>query len=219
MQDVRVFFEKTGMTKYISHLDLMRCMTRAIKRAAIPAWYTEGFNPHLFITFALPLTLGVESLCESMDIRLTEEMGFEEVKNRLNVNLPDGIRITNVAVPVYKANDIAFAEYKITFHTRKNEKIKNEIEEKLLGDELLAEKMGKQGKRKVLKTINLKEFVNSYSVISLNDKTVLTAVLTAGSKNNINPNLFVDALKLGDDVDFCEILKQKMMTEDLKSFE
>lgn len=145
----------------------MRCMTRAIKRAAIPAWYTEGFNPHLFITFALPLTLGVESLCESMDIRLTEEMGFEEVKNRLNVNLPDGIRITNVAVPVYKANDIAFAEYKITFHTRKNEKIKNEIEEKLLGDELLAEKMGKQGKRKVLKTINLKEFVNSYSVISL----------------------------------------------------
>ena len=111
--NVRVFFEKTGMTKYISHLDLMRCMTRAIKRAAIPAWYTEGFNPHLFITFALPLTLGVESLCESMDIRLTEEMGFEEVKNRLNVNLPDGIRITNVAAPVYKANDIAFAEYKI----------------------------------------------------------------------------------------------------------
>ena len=77
----------------------------------------------------------------------------------------------------------------------------------------------KDGKTKVLKTINLKEFVNSYSVISLNDKTVLTAVLTAGSKNNINPNLFVDALKLGDDVDFCEILKQKMMTEDLKSFE
>ena len=89
----------------------------------------------------------------------------------------------------------------------------------LFRSELLAEKMGKQGKRKVLKTINLKEFVNSYSVISLNDKTVLTAVLTAGSKNNINPNLFVDALKLGDDVGFCEILKQKMMTEDLKSFE
>ena len=114
MQNVRVFFEKTGMTKYISHLDLMRCMTRAIKRAAIPAWYTEGFNPHLFITFALPLTLGVESLCESMDIRLTEEMGFEEVKNRLNVNLPDGIRITNVAVPVYKANDIALQNIKLS---------------------------------------------------------------------------------------------------------
>lgn len=154
------------MTKYISHLDLMRCMTRAIKRAAIPAWYTEGFNPHLFITFALPLTLGVESLCESMDIRLTEEMGFEEVKNRLNVNLPDGIRITNVAVPVYKANDIALPNIKLR-STQEKRKDKNEIEEKLLGDELLAEKMGKQGKRKVLKTINLKEFVNSYSVISL----------------------------------------------------
>ena len=71
----------------------------------------------------------------------------------------------------------------------------------------------------MLKTINLKEFVNSYSVISLNDKTVLTVVLTAGSKNNINPNLFVDALKLGDDVDFCEILNEKMMTENLKSLE
>ena len=203
MQNVRAFFEKTGMTKYISHLDLMRCMTRAIKRAAIPVWYTEGFNPHLFITFALPLTLGVESLCESMDIRLIEEMSFEEVKDR----------------PIYKANDIAFAEYKITFYTRKNEKIKNEIEDKLSCDELLAEKMGKQGKRKILKTINLKEFVNSYNVISLNDKAVLTVVLTAGSKNNINPNLFVDALKLGDDVDFCDILKQKMMTADFKDFE
>ncbi len=219
MQNVRAFFEKTGMTKYISHLDLMRCMTRAIKRAAIPVWYTEGFNPHLFITFALPLTLGVESLCESMDIRLIEEMSFEEVKDRLNENLPDGIHITKVAEPIYKANDIAFAEYKITFYTRKNEKIKNEIEDKLSCDELLAEKMGKQGKRKILKTINLKEFVNSYNVISLNDKAVLTVVLTAGSKNNINPNLFVDALKRGDDVDFCDILKQKMMTADFKDFE
>lgn len=52
----------------------------------------------------------------------------------------------------------------------------------------------------------VRQFIQRYF---FNDKTVLTAVLTAGSKNNINPNLFVDALKLGDDVDFCEILKQK----------
>ena len=74
MREVRLRFSKTGRLKYISHLDINRAMSRAFKRAEIPLWYTEGFNPHPYMSFSLPLSLGVESLCESVDIRLIDSI-------------------------------------------------------------------------------------------------------------------------------------------------
>ena len=61
MQNIRIFFEKRGRVKYISHLDLMRAMSRAVRRAALPIWYTEGFNPKPYLSFPLPLPLGQEA--------------------------------------------------------------------------------------------------------------------------------------------------------------
>ena len=74
LKNVRILFSKMGRAKYVSHLDLVRTMTRAVRRADIPLWYTEGFNRHPYLTFAAPLSLGYEGLRESMDIRLEEEM-------------------------------------------------------------------------------------------------------------------------------------------------
>ena len=68
-KEARVFYTKTGRAKYISHLDVTRCFQRALQRAGLSVWYTEGFNPHSYLTFTLPLSLGYESLCESMDKR------------------------------------------------------------------------------------------------------------------------------------------------------
>lgn len=96
MEQIRVRYQKTGRAKYISHLDLMRGMGRALTRAGIPAWYTQGFHPHVYMTFALPLALGYESLCEAMDLRLTEPMAEAEVKRRLGETLPEGLVITEV---------------------------------------------------------------------------------------------------------------------------
>ena len=92
MKTVRVFFAKEGRLKYISHLDVTRCLARVFKRSRLPIWYTQGFNPHAYLTFALPLPLGVESCCESFDFRLTEEVSCEEVTDRLNAVLPDDLR-------------------------------------------------------------------------------------------------------------------------------
>ena len=74
MQNVRIWFSKTGVVKYISHLDLTRCMARALKLSGLPVWYTQGFNPRIYMTFAMPLSLGVSGLRECVDIRLTEEL-------------------------------------------------------------------------------------------------------------------------------------------------
>ena len=62
MTTIRVWFTKTGEASYISLLDLQRVMQRALKRSGLPVWYTLGFNPHIYMTFAAPLSLGQESL-------------------------------------------------------------------------------------------------------------------------------------------------------------
>ena len=88
MYDVRIFFSKTGRARYISHLDLNRCMQRALKRSGLPVVYTQGFNPHIRNTFALPLSLGYEGETETMDFRLEPELPLEEVARRLRESLP-----------------------------------------------------------------------------------------------------------------------------------
>jgi radical SAM-linked protein len=110
---VRVFFSKIGVAKYISHLDLYRAFSRAVKRSGLPVWITEGFNPHIYMTFALPLALGIESREESVDLRLTREISFSQVADRLNAVMPAGLEVNRAAAPIRKAADIKRAGYEV----------------------------------------------------------------------------------------------------------
>ena len=114
--DIRVFYKKRGRIKYISHLDMNRCMQRALVRTGLPCWHTEGFNPHLYLTFALPLSLGYESDCEIMDFRLTEEIDLGEVQNRLNAVLPEGLEVYRVALKGEKFDKIVSADYTVELY-------------------------------------------------------------------------------------------------------
>ena len=221
MRDVRIFFEKKDMAKYISHLDLMRCFSRAVKRAGIDIWYTEGFNPHPFMTFSLPLSLGTESFCESVDIRTNDEMPFDEIKERFQSTLPDGIRVTKVAAPVHKANEICFSEFEILFYTEKSEPVLSSLKEKTEADEINVEKKGKQGRKKVFRQVNIKENIHSIDFSENENGVLLKVVLTAGVKNNINPSLLIDAITadVKDEIKGIDIKKTKMMLEDMTEFE
>ena len=99
MQTVRVVFSKTGRARFISHLDLMRTMTRVMRRAEIPLWYTEGFNRHPYLTFAAPLPLGQEGLHETMDLRLEEDMSMPELVERLSAAMPAGMGAVSQSCP------------------------------------------------------------------------------------------------------------------------
>ena len=70
----RLLFSKTGRAKYISHLDLMRTFQRAFARAHIQIKHTEGFNPHPFVSIALPLSVGYSSQCEILEFGLMGDM-------------------------------------------------------------------------------------------------------------------------------------------------
>lgn len=91
----RILFKKEGRAKFISHLDLMRTMQRAFIRAGVRIRHTEGFNPHPYMNFALPLSLGVESECELMDFELSEPVDLSELPARLNAVMPEGIEVVS----------------------------------------------------------------------------------------------------------------------------
>lgn len=69
--NIRVRFRKYGVLKFIGHLDVMRYFQKAIRRADIDICYSEGYSPHMIMSFASPLGLGLESDGEYMDTGLT----------------------------------------------------------------------------------------------------------------------------------------------------
>lgn len=218
--DIRIFFTKTGMAKYISHLDLMRCMSRAFKRAQIPLWFTEGFNPHLFMTFARPLSLGQESLCEVVDVRLVGEMTFKEIQNRMNAALPRDITVVCVAKPVYKPSEIAVAEYKIKLFSDSPDALCEYIQSGFEASQITVLKKAKQGRKKIEKEIDIKPNVLNFEIAPQETHVLLNVTLTAGDQNNINPTLLLSALTNGfpSEIENTEILKTKILLENGEQF-
>ena len=83
-----VVFEKTERLRHVGHLDLMRAMQRALRRSGVPIAFSKGFNPHLLLTFATPLSVGMSGLREVMEVPLSEEITEEAFKEKLRAALP-----------------------------------------------------------------------------------------------------------------------------------
>ena len=99
MQRLRIKFSRGEEVKFISHLDLMRCWERAMRRAQVPLAYSEGFTPHPRISLAVPLALGVTSEAELMDINHTRWISPPWFTGGVSQQLPPSIKILG-AVPV-----------------------------------------------------------------------------------------------------------------------
>lgn len=202
MREVRLLFSKTDRCKYISHLDINRCMSRALTRAQIPLWYTEGFNPHPYMSFSLPLPLGVESMCESLEIRIVGDISNEDIKKKLNAVLPTGIRIVDVYDDFRDCSEIAFSDYVFKYDFKNNEEAAEKIKKVLSQDSIMALKRGKQGRRKVFKEVDIKPLIDKYSVSVRDDSTVINARLAAGQQSNLSPELFSQTLLKLSDLEF-----------------
>lgn len=186
-KEVRASFTKTDRAIYISHLDLLRTMQRALKRAHIPAWYSEGFNPRIYLSFPLALSVGIVGRHEFMDFYITEDISFEEIRDRLNAVLPEGLHIIGVSTPVKEAKEIFGAEYKIVLHGKD---IASHFEEFVSSERI---EVKKHSKKKGDILLDIKPYTE---ILSQNgDDSELTAEirLPAGNELNINPSLFLDA--------------------------
>ncbi len=220
MREVRLRFSKTDRLKYISHLDINRAMARALKRAEIPLWYTEGFNPHPYMSFSLPLSLGVESLCESVDLRIVGDITNEDIKSRLNSVLPDGLKIVDVYDNFRDNSEIVYSDYVYKFEFKDNEAAYEKIKTVLESDEILALKKGKQGRKRVMKETNIKSFIDKYSISIRGDVIILNIRLLAGPEKNLNPSLLFDTIIRLIDTDFewKSISRISLLDKDYKEF-
>jgi len=91
-------FAKTGAARYISHLDLQRAFSRTIRRSGLPVKLSEGFNPHYVVSFASALALGMESVCECVEMVLAKDMEPGEFLRSIAKALPPGLEARRAAV-------------------------------------------------------------------------------------------------------------------------
>ncbi len=96
MPRYRIQYSKRGPAIHISHLDLVRTLERAFRRAGLPIAYSEGFNPHPRFSFAAPLPVGVEGLAEVLDVEMRESIEHRNLTERLNGALPPGLAVLDV---------------------------------------------------------------------------------------------------------------------------
>ncbi len=191
---VRLKFKKVGSLQYISHLDLQRTFYRVIERACLPVWYTKGFNPHAKLVFSTPLSVGAQSVCEYLDIRIDRSMVCEEIKNRLNRELTDELCITDAYIPKTDFSDIAWASYDIEIYTTAaDSRLADKARELLTVSPLCMTKKTKSGE----KEIDIIPLIKSVDV-SFDEKDgvlKLSCVLSASSSEYLNPEMLITAMK------------------------
>ncbi len=188
-QTVRIVFSKTGRARYISHLDLNRTMQRAVRRAALPIWYTEGFNKHPYLTFAAPLSLGYEGERETMDLRLADAMPMEELVHRLDAVMPEGLHILSAGPAIHKAGEVAAAVYRITVPCTVEA-----IHALLAQPEVSAQK---RTKKKEWVTVDLRPVLDAAdsAVSTCEEGACWELTLPCNSTLSVNPSLVMAALR------------------------
>ena len=199
MQKLRIKFSKEGGARYISHLDLMRTMERALRRANLQLAFSEGFNPHPKISFASALSLGVESEAEYLDVDLEKPTSTTDLKDRLNGCLPGGIRVSEVEEVKDKAGAamslVEGAAYQISGRTTQEwsrDKWIEVLEGLLSQKEIQIQREGKKGLREVdiaplLLGLELRELAGSYFSLSL--------LVRSGSRGNVRAEEMLQALE------------------------
>lgn len=184
---IRITFKKTGVMRYISHLDLQRAFTRALVRSGLDITYSEGFNPHPKIAFAIPLSMYQESICEVVDFGVNAEVPTSEVVSALSRALPRGIEITGCFYPTNKISDVVSADYDITLHTERSaDEIAN-----LMQGRLVTIKSGKKGDVEV----DVTDKIFGFECLDIDGDGVLLKVRVSAAPDAVlNPALICKAI-------------------------
>ncbi len=190
----RALFEKTGNAVYISHLDLMRLFQRAFKRAGLPLTHTQGYNPRPSVSIALPLSVGVESNCELLDFDLEVDfISCDEIKERLNVALVDGVRVLSVYNDGGKIKDLALLDCALFLEY--DDGIPTDGEEKLNAlfsrPSLMVEKRNRNG----VTEQNIVTMIRSLSVTRESDHTLRIDARICCQNPTLNPMQMVCAIE------------------------
>lgn len=190
---LRVTFKKEEGIRYTGHLDVLRLFVRGMRRAEIPLKYSEGFNPHAVMAFALPLGVGVTSGCELMDVALLDRaLPPEAFVSQVNRCMqPGSITVLHAAYTDEKMPEIVRAEYVIRLENGGGID-RAELQRALARAELLVDKKSKRQ----IRQINLMEHLFEKEIIYCEgNKLTLRVVVSAGNTFNVKPQLVVQGLQ------------------------
>ncbi len=218
MIKLRARFKKSDRAKYISHLDLYRLMQRAFKRAHIDVWYTEGYNPHLYIMFPLPLSLGSEGECEIMDFNIIDEnLSTDYVKEKMNAALPEGIKITDLYVPVMKHTEIASSLYDVFIISDDGKFTAESFREFISQEQITVQKKTKQNK---IKETDIKPLIEALTVEDTDTGIFVKLKMPSGSNNNFNPSLLLGEYYkfIDSEPEFVKINRKNIITMNGEEF-
>ena len=193
-------FTKESHIKFISHLDVLRTIQKNIRRAHLPIEYSQGFNPHMATSIAQPLSVGVYSSGEYMDIVLTKEVDEQEIIESLNKTATTGIKyISALAIPYVVGEKkvpqsmalIDGARYTIKIKYNDLSKLNDELEALLKKESWDTIKRTKKGEKEV----NIKAFVHEFNFDIKDEYLILNVLISTGSRENLGANLLVDYIK------------------------
>ena len=192
----RIKFEKTGVMKYVGHLDTMRFFLFFLRRAQIPIRYSEGFNPHQIMSFASPLGVGITSSGEYMDVELKEEIDPDQAMETLNGTMVEGVRILDFFyLPDGCENamsSVKAAAYRLNYKHPEQCPFSLQEMQEFLRDfyinpaEIMIVKKTKKGERE----LDLKPLIYRFEVKSDADGALYYELfVSTGSVDNIKPEL------------------------------
>lgn len=221
VKTVRLRFQKTGNLQFISHLDLQRVMGRVLARSGVPIWFTQGFNPHPKLVFAMPLPIGVQSYCEYLDIRIDRRITLKEIEERINAQVTDELRVSRAYIPSSKFSDIAYVGYDITVSDGGISRVTaDKVTELFNSAPIMMKKHTKSGEREIDITQGIKQISAEY------DGALHVFAVLKGGEGSMNPELLVTAMreKLGllgkyPGSGYYSITRTHMWFADMKEFE
>lgn len=186
----RVLFEKTGTAVWMSHLDLMRLMQRAFRRAGVLLHHSQGYTPHPYVSMLLPLSVGMESVCEIMEYELDTDETI--APDALNQVLPAGVRVREVYESSRKARELALVRVQLTLEYDGGVPAgaEREIAALLCQPRLMVEKRTKRG----MEETDIRGLLESCEITSRPDSLLLDCVVSAQNPP-LNPMLLASAVE------------------------
>ena len=186
----RVLFEKTGTAVWMSHLDLMRLMQRAFRRAGVLLHHSQGYTPHPYVSMLLPLSVGMESVCEIMEYELDTDETI--TPDALNQVLPVGVRVREVYESSRKARELALVRVQITLEYDDGVPAgaEREIAALLFQPQLMVEKRTKRG----MEETDIRGLLQSCEITFRPDGLLLDCIVSAQNPP-LNPILLVTAIE------------------------
>ena len=191
----RLLFEKTGDAVYLSHLDLMRVFQRAFKRADIMIWHSQGFSPRAYVSIALPLPVGSESVCEILDFEIQDgSVDLAKLPALLNRTMPAGIRVLEAYESAVKNKHLTRLRAQITLEYDRGipEQAAQAIAALFSGGPVLVKKRTKSGGEAEL---DLKPMIFELSMRKASAQELELTVLVSAQNPSCNPQLLINAIE------------------------